>query len=628
MHGEMGVDNHAGPLGLQRDSGQVGLVHQDEPTGDYPPVDDSGSALAVSTAATASPAADDSFVPGLGGRLGDRYEVLRLMRRGGMGAVYEGRQLGLDRRVAIKTLGAGVLASRVEVERFRREARIIQGLTHPNTIRLYDHGEQDGIPYIVMEYIEGSTLDAVLRTFGKLSIETVVQIGKQVLGSLQEAHAKEITHRDIKPDNLMLCDQVGAPNFVKVLDFGLARVDVERPALETGPGAALGTVHYMAPEQLRGQRATPSSDLYGLALTLFELAVGRPAYTGATAYEIATHHLSDYPLVLPPDLANTRLGEVIAIAASKSPDERFPSAAEMLEALNDTHQRRHRDGDSTGSFRVARRITVEHVPPSVIVDVAAPEPSLTSRTGRIRPVRPRARLSTVGLFALLVLSTAAAALALRLDESARYVEQRQIIPPPSVAQGADPSDGLALTLATGPLAPSQAEAAEDDDAGRAGQEAAKAGVHGALDRAVARELALAPQLPPPVTDVQRGQASSGAPEHQAPEVERSAEPAPVEPARDARPASARPATTRPASARPATTRPASARPATTRPASARRAPPEPEPIPEVASLGDDEPRASAESGDAAAPAGAGSTAPEAPAAQPTPPPTSGFTPNF
>ena len=266
--------------------------------------------------------------------LDGRFRILNRIGEGGMGTVYLGEQIGLGRKVAIKTLNPEFGENVDLIARFRREAHVIENLTHPNTVRLYDFGETDtGLLYIVMEYLEGQTLEEVVRDRGRLPVQTVVHIAKQVLGSLVEAHAQSIVHRDIKPSNLILCEQLGADNFVKVLDFGLARADVENVSLHTYSGAVMGTPHYMSPEQARGQKVIPSSDLYSLGLTLYELVMGEPAYNASSPYELAMYHLTPDPLELPGLLRGTRLGAVIAKAAEKDPDLRYASAVDMLRDL-------------------------------------------------------------------------------------------------------------------------------------------------------------------------------------------------------------------------------------------------------------------------------------------------------
>jgi serine/threonine-protein kinase len=265
--------------------------------------------------------------------LAGRYEVIRAIGHGGMGTVYLARQLGLHRKVAIKTLRPDTLGDADGVARLRREAHVIRRLTHPNTVRIYEFGESDdGVWFIAMEYLDGLTLDRALRERGALPQDLVIAIAQQVLRSLAEAHAHGIVHRDIKPNNIMLCRQIGANNLVKVLDFGLARLQ-DGLQFTTLTGRPMGTPTYMSPEQLFGRDVDARSDLYSLGLTLFELATGKAAYTGRTAYHVAMQHISPEPLAIPSPLRGTRLGLCIQLATQKEISARYASAADMLEDL-------------------------------------------------------------------------------------------------------------------------------------------------------------------------------------------------------------------------------------------------------------------------------------------------------
>lgn len=263
--------------------------------------------------------------------LAGRYEVLSPLGEGGMGWVYLGMQLELDRKVAIKTLHPGKTQSPNTVARFRREASVAQALTHPNTVRIYDFGKTDyGMLYLVMEYLKGSSLDEVIRAQGKLPEHKVIRVAEQALKSLIEAHAFGIVHRDIKPSNLMICKQVGVPYFIKVLDFGIARISDSESSFMTDTGALMGTPHYMSPEQARGEQPDARSDLYSLGVTLLELATGKPPFDGGSPLQVALQHLTPDPIPIPKWLLKTELGRVIQRAVEKSLDKRYRSAEEML----------------------------------------------------------------------------------------------------------------------------------------------------------------------------------------------------------------------------------------------------------------------------------------------------------
>jgi serine/threonine-protein kinase len=269
--------------------------------------------------------------------LGERYEVVRLIDVGGMGQVYEARQLGLEREVAIKVLDPRGRGHTWE-KRFLREVAINKQLTHPNTIRLYDAGQtRSGRPFLVMELLNGETLDRVLRRVGRLPVDTVTRIGRQALKSLIEAHGQGIVHRDIKPSNIMLCEQLGEQDFIKVVDFGVARItgDPERAQFRTEAGVVLGTAQYMSPEQALGEDVDRRSDLFSLGMTLYELVTGALPYTEESPIRVAIRHSRGQGVDLPPILAETPLGRAIAGATLSDREARFDSAGEMLAVLDD-----------------------------------------------------------------------------------------------------------------------------------------------------------------------------------------------------------------------------------------------------------------------------------------------------
>jgi serine/threonine protein kinase len=210
-----------------------------------------------------------------GARLGP-YEILAPLGAGGMGEVYRARDTRLDRTVALKVLPAHLSADPKRRQRFEREARAISTLNHPNICTLHDIGEQDGLHFLVMEYLEGETLAARL-TRGPLQVEQVLRHGAEVADALDKAHRRGILHRDLKPGNIMVTKS-GA----KLLDFGLAKLrDVDAraagglSAAATGAGALLGTLPYMAPEQLEGAEPDARTDIFALGAVIYEMATAR-----------------------------------------------------------------------------------------------------------------------------------------------------------------------------------------------------------------------------------------------------------------------------------------------------------------------------------------------------------------
>ena len=283
------------------------------------------------------------------------YRILSKLGGGGMGVVYEAEDLNLGRKVALKFLSEA-LATPVALERFRREARAASALNHPHICVVYDLGEHEGKPFIAMERMQGQTLKVVSGR--PLAVDRVLELGWQVADALQAAHAAGIVHRDLKPANVFVTDHGGA----KLLDFGLAKVldkvmGSEIPTAEhlSRPGSALGTVAYMSPEQARGEALDARSDLFSLAVTLYEMATGRLPFEGKSSAEIFKGILADVPVSptslnpeVPPELER-----IILKGLEKDRGLRYQQAAEMRgdlkRLLRDTASGR---ASSAGSARV------------------------------------------------------------------------------------------------------------------------------------------------------------------------------------------------------------------------------------------------------------------------------------
>ena len=218
-------------------------------------------------------------------------QVTRELGAGGMGKVYKGLHTGLDVPVAVKTMGEVLARDATCRQRFLREARTAAKLDHPNIIRVLDVAEQDGLPYISMEFVDGTDLSVLLKKHGPLNGMAALKAVAQVADGLAHAHAQGIVHRDIKPHNIF----VGKDGRVKLGDFGLARA-VEATTELTMPGSAIGTAHYMSPEQSNGHDVDQRSDIYSLGITAWHLLTGAPPYTGTTPVSIAVQHVnSDVP---------------------------------------------------------------------------------------------------------------------------------------------------------------------------------------------------------------------------------------------------------------------------------------------------------------------------------------------
>jgi eukaryotic-like serine/threonine-protein kinase len=282
--------------------------------------------------------------PMIGQVLGGKYTVVRLIGEGGMGAVYEGeQQLGTTKRkVAVKTLHPHLSRDPKIKARFEREVGTIAELEHPNTIQVYDFGTTaEGILYIVMEFLQGKSLADAIEKGGPMAPERVVNILQQVCGSLEEAHGRGIVHRDLKPDNVVLVERAGKKDFVKVLDFGIAKRSKEEDKDEqklTQQGMVLGTPPYMSPEQFTGRPIDSRSDIYSLGVMTYEMLSGKLPFKADTAWEWATQHMTQPPIPIESLPEASRATEpmraALRKALAKSPDDRFQTVREFIDAFS------------------------------------------------------------------------------------------------------------------------------------------------------------------------------------------------------------------------------------------------------------------------------------------------------
>ncbi len=220
----------------------------------------------------------------------ERYELNHLIARGGMAEVYRAHDRLLDRPVALKVLFPELSVDRSFVERFRREAQAAANLSHPNIVPVFDWGEDTGTYFIVMEFIDGRPLSAILKSSGPLSSDRTADIGAHVAAALGYAHKHGVIHRDVKPGNVLITDE----GQVKVTDFGIARaINTEESLTQTG--AVMGTATYFSPEQAEGMGVDSRSDIYSLGVVLFEMATGRPPFLGDTPVAVASKHVRDHP---------------------------------------------------------------------------------------------------------------------------------------------------------------------------------------------------------------------------------------------------------------------------------------------------------------------------------------------
>lgn len=267
--------------------------------------------------------------------LSGRYEIGERLGSGGMSTVYQATDRILERTVAVKVLAEHLSDDERFVARFRREALAVAKLIHPNIVQVYDTGVDDHRHYIVMEFVEGRSGAQILQKHGPLDGDTTAEIGIQACAGLDYAHRRGIIHRDVKPGNLMV---VGGPvgggeMTVKLTDFGIARA-VEQTRI-TQVGSVVGTAAYLSPEQVRGEEATPATDVYALGVVLYQFLTGRLPYEGSTLAELAVRQQNERPL--PPSTYNNEVPETLGAAVLRAlegdPNRRYASADELSGGL-------------------------------------------------------------------------------------------------------------------------------------------------------------------------------------------------------------------------------------------------------------------------------------------------------
>lgn len=275
--------------------------------------------------------------------LDGQFRVVQRIGAGGMGAVYRAEEPAMGREVAIKILHERLKGRQDLVSRFRREARAMSQLSHPNTVRVFRYGElEDGSLYIVMELLEGRNLNQTVRRGGPLSPEKAIPILVSVCHALHEAHEMGIVHRDLKPENIFVCNQAGVRDYPKVLDFGLAKVTEAQmqpgSLILTQEGMVFGTPEFMSPEQARGQTLDARSDIYSLACILYEALTGKLPFEASTPMEYVGKHVTADPIPLNERVVGKTFPEelwlVIRKALSKHKDDRYQTAIEFADALS------------------------------------------------------------------------------------------------------------------------------------------------------------------------------------------------------------------------------------------------------------------------------------------------------
>jgi serine/threonine-protein kinase len=386
------------------------------------------------------------------GTLSGRYETGDRLGSGGMSNVYKATDRILERTVAVKILAEHLSDDERFVARFRREALAVAKLIHPNIVQVYDTGVDDGRHYIVMEYVEGRSGAQILQRQGPVEPETAAEIGIQACAGLDYAHRRGIIHRDVKPGNLMI---VGGPvgggeMTVKLTDFGIARA-IEQTRI-TQVGSVVGTAAYLAPEQVRGEEATPATDVYALGVVLYQFLTGRLPYEGSTLAELAVRQQNEKPL--PPSTYNEEVPEPLGLSVLRAlegdPNRRYASADELSSGLRlglegedvtlpegsegttatrviggDTAATRHLERDTAPTeYRPAdspTRRPQPRVAPPVPVQPQRPAQRPKKRSGFSRFVR-----FVLALVALVLVAAAVAAGVIALTDKAASVHVREV----------------------------------------------------------------------------------------------------------------------------------------------------------------------------------------------------------
>jgi serine/threonine-protein kinase len=338
-------------------------------------------------------------------RVSGRYELVRPLGHGAMATVDLAHDVELDRPVALKRLAENLARDEELRRRFVREGRLSARLSHPNVVRVFDVGEDDGRPFIAMEYVEGETLAELIARRRRLPAAEAATLGMQMCSGLAAAHAAGLVHRDVKPQNLLL----GTGGVVKLGDFGIA-VGPEGTRL-TLAGTVLGTAGYLAPEQARGEQVTAAADIYAVGAVLYELLTGEPSRTVGSLAELGSDNGFE-----PPDLAARapatppELVEAVTACLSLRPEDRPPTAAALA--------------------RLLAPVASEGETPALAPDPAQGATEILSRPARSRPRRPARRLAAGA--ALAVAAIAGLVLALALASGGASPR------PPAAHRGVDP----------------------------------------------------------------------------------------------------------------------------------------------------------------------------------------------
>ncbi|MCO4760553.1 MAG: protein kinase [Myxococcales bacterium] len=341
----------------------------------------------------------------VGHTLAGRYKLDHLLGQGGMGTVYRAVDAQMsDRVVAVKVLAPHLVSDEKQVMRFEQEARAANQLRHPNTISVLDFGRDSaGHIFMVIEFLTGDTLTGALRS-GRMDIARCLYIFRQVCKSLAEAHAKSIVHRDLKPDNIFVCEIYGESDFVKVIDFGIAKFLEDENAQLTQAGKMFGTPRYLSPEQAQGKKLDNRSDLYSLGVIMFECITGRPPFVADEPIAVAIKHVQE-PAPHMEDVATdiripAAVDRLVFKLLAKSPNDRYQSAEEVVAAIDQAMMALQQAGSGlpVGHYTPHAAMTPARpstIPPASADDdatraMAAISDPLDEATRAMEPVAPQA----------------------------------------------------------------------------------------------------------------------------------------------------------------------------------------------------------------------------------------------
>ena len=395
----------------------------------------------------------------IGQLVDDRYKILESMASGSMGAVYKAERVPVGKLVALKFLHASFAKDTEFQTRFERETRVMSKLSHPNCVSVVDFGVWQGAPYLAMEYVTGITLRALIDK-GPLPVGRALVLARQIAAGLAHAHAQGVVHRDVKPANIMISDEVGTGDHVRILDFGLARLrgNVGRDATQTN--VVVGTPNYMAPEQtIGGGTIDARTDIYACGVVMFEMISGeRPFNAKDTMALLGMHRAAPTPKLK--DRMNLMAGsaeipegvqELIEKAMAKSPDDRFQSAVELADAIEELVGSRTSSEHKVPVIPMKRAQTDPAAVAPTLVDLESGRVPAAIKKDRTEPVAQRSGVGSGFLFILLLLGGVAAAvyfIALRTPDKPAKDPNATTLPPiasdAAVAIAADAAEAVTV----------------------------------------------------------------------------------------------------------------------------------------------------------------------------------------